>query len=154
MLYLHQLSWTVLWRPSRPFRTNTQKTRLECKSRKSRNTWSNRQLWPWSTEWSRAKANRVFPGECTGHSKHPLPTTQEKTLHVDITRWSILKSDLIIFFTVKDGEVQHSQQKQDLELTVAQITSCLLQNSGFNWRKYEKPLGHSSMTQIKSFMVI
>ena len=25
--------------------------------------------------------------------KHPLPTTQEKTLHMDITRWSKLKSD-------------------------------------------------------------
>ena len=23
---------------------------LECKNRKSRNTWSNRQIWPWSTE--------------------------------------------------------------------------------------------------------
>ena len=23
---------------------------VECKSRKSRNTWSNRQIWPWSTE--------------------------------------------------------------------------------------------------------
>jgi len=33
---------------------------LECKSRKSRNTWSNRQIWPWSTEWSRAKENRVL----------------------------------------------------------------------------------------------
>ena len=33
-----------------------------------------------------------LPRECTGHSKHPLPTIQEKTLHVDITRWSILKS--------------------------------------------------------------
>ena len=52
---------------------------LECKSRKSRNIWSNRQIWPWSTERSRAKANRVFPRERTGHSKHPLPTTQEKT---------------------------------------------------------------------------
>ena len=31
--------------------------------------------------------------ECTGHSKHPLPTTQEKTLHMDITRWSTPKSD-------------------------------------------------------------
>ena len=29
----------------------------------------------------------------TGHSKHPLPTTQEKTLHMDITGWSTLKSD-------------------------------------------------------------
>ena len=66
---------------------------LECKSRKSRNTWSNRHIWLWSTEWSRTEANRVLPRECTGHSKHPLPTTQEKTLHMDITRWSILKSN-------------------------------------------------------------
>ena len=48
-------------RPTRPFRTNTQKRcpfhyrGLECKSSKSRNNWSNRQIWPWSTEWSRAK---------------------------------------------------------------------------------------------------
>ena len=35
-------------------------------------------------EWSRAKANRVLPREHTGHSRHPLPTTQEKTLHLDI----------------------------------------------------------------------
>ena len=40
----------------------------------------------------RAKANRILPRECTGHSKHPLPMTQEKTLHI-ITRWSTLKSD-------------------------------------------------------------
>ena len=36
---------------------------------------------------------RVLPKERTGHSKHPLPTTQEKTLHMDITRWSTRKSD-------------------------------------------------------------
>ena len=34
-----------------------------------------------------------FCEEHTGHSKHPLPTTQEKTLHMDITRWSTPKSD-------------------------------------------------------------
>ena len=39
------------------------------------------------------KASRVLPREHTGHSKHPLPTTQEKTLHMDITRWSTPKSD-------------------------------------------------------------
>ena len=44
-------------------------------------------------EAGRAKANRVLPRERTGHSKHPLPTTQEKTLHMDITRWSTPKSD-------------------------------------------------------------
>ena len=29
----------------------------------------------------------------TGHRKHPLPTTYEKTLHMDITGWLTLKSD-------------------------------------------------------------
>ena len=44
-------------------------------------------------EWSRAKTNRVLPRKCTGHSKHLVPTTQEKTLYLDITRWSTPKSD-------------------------------------------------------------
>ena len=52
-------------------------------------------VWPWSTKWSRAKANRVLPRECTGPSKHPLPTTQEMTLNMGITRWSIPKSDCL-----------------------------------------------------------
>ena len=58
---------------------------LECKSRKSRNTWSNRQIWSWSTQLSRAKSSRVLPREHTGHSKYPLPTTQKNTLHMVIT---------------------------------------------------------------------
>ena len=36
---------------------------------------------------------RVLPRERTGHSKHHLPTTQEKTLHMNITRWPTPKSD-------------------------------------------------------------
>ena len=75
------------------------------------------------------KANRVLPRERTGHSKHPFPTTQEKTLHMDITRWSTPKMRLIIFFAAKDGEALYSQQKQDQELTVAQIMNSLLPNS-------------------------
>ena len=74
---------------------------LECKSRKSRDTWSNRQLWPWSTKWNRGKVNRVLPREHTGHSKHPLPITQEMTLHMDITRWSIPKSDWLYSLQLK-----------------------------------------------------
>ena len=66
---------------------------LEWKSRKSRDTWSNRKIWLWSTKWSRATANRVFPRECTHQSKHPLPTTHGMTLHTDIARWSTPKSD-------------------------------------------------------------
>ena len=74
------------------------------KNRKTRNPWSNRQIWLWSTEWSRAKANRVLPRECPGHSEHPLPITQEKTLltlHMDITRWSIPKSDWLYYLQPK-----------------------------------------------------
>ena len=74
----------------------------------------------------------VLPRECTGHSKHPLPTTQEKTLHVDSTRWSTPKIRMIIFFAAKDGEALYSQQKQEQELTVAQIINSLLQNSDLN----------------------
>ena len=98
-------------------------------NRKSRNTWNNRQTWPWSKKGSRAKTNRVLTRKCTGHSKHPLPTTQKKTLHVDFTRWSITKIRLIIFFAAKDGKALCSQQKQDQELTVAQIMNSLLPNS-------------------------
>ena len=42
---------------------------------------------------------------------------------------------LIMFFAVKDGEALYSQQKQDQELTTAQIMSSLLPNSDLNWRK-------------------
>ena len=35
---------------------------------------------------------RVLPKEHTGNNKHPLPTTQKKTLYMDITRWSTPKS--------------------------------------------------------------
>ena len=89
----------LLWRPTWPFRTTTQKRcplcyiEQECKNRKLRNTWSNRKIWPWSMEWSRAKANRVLKIELSGHSKHLLPTTQEKAVHMDIIKWSTLKSD-------------------------------------------------------------
>ena len=66
---------------------------LECKNRKARDTWRNRQVWPWSTKWIWTKANRALPREHTSLSKHHFPTTQEMTLHMDITRWSTPKSD-------------------------------------------------------------
>ena len=42
------------------------------------------------------------------------------------------KIKLIIVFAAEDGEALYRQQKQDLELTVTQIISSLLQNSGLN----------------------
>ena len=38
----------------------------------------------------------------------------------------------IIFFAAKDRQALHGQQKQDLELTVAQIMNPLLPNSDLN----------------------
>ena len=89
--------------------------------------------------------NRVLPREHTGHSKHPLPTTQEKNTHGHHQVVNT-KIRLIIFFAAKDGEALYSQQKQDRELTVAQIMNSLLPNSDLNWRKWGKPLDHSGMT--------
>ena len=56
------------------------------------------------------------------------------------------KTRLVIIFAAKDGEALYSQQKQDQDLTVAQIMNTLLPNSDSNWRKSGKPLDHSGMT--------
>ena len=121
-------SWSVLWKPKRPPRTKTKKRcpihhkGLECKSM-SKDTWSNRQVWSWSTKWSRAKANRILPRERTGHSKTPfLNNTRDDFTH-GYHRMVNTEIRLITVFAVKEGEVVYSQQKQELELTVAQIIS-------------------------------
>ena len=44
----------------------------------------------------------------------------------------ITKIRLIIFLAAKDGEALYSQQKQDWELTVAQMMNSLLPNSDLN----------------------
>ena len=65
------------------------------------------------------KVNRIFSRKCTGHSKHPLPTTQDSTHeHHQMVNTEIR---FIIFFAAKDGEALYSQQKQDWEQIVAQI---------------------------------
>ena len=69
----------------------------------------------------------VLPRECTGHSKYPLPTTQEKTLHMDITRWSTPKSDYILCSQRWRSSIRLT--KEDQELNVAQIMNSLLPNS-------------------------
>ena len=70
----------------------------------------------------------------TGHSKHPLPTKQEKTTHQHHQMVNT-KIRLIIFFAAEDGDSLYSQQKQDWELTVAQIMNFLVKNSVLNCRK-------------------
>ena len=111
---------------------------LECKSRKLHDTWINRQVWPRNTKWSRAKANRVLPRECAGHSKHLLPATQKMSIHVDITRCSISKSDWLYCLQLKMEKLYTvSKNKTWSWLRLRQwATYCsLFQNSGLKWRK-------------------
>ena len=101
---------------------------LEYKSRKSRNTWSNRQIWPWNMKWSKAKTNRVLPRKSTGHSKHPLPTTQQKTLHMDITRWSTPKSDWLYSLQPKMEKLYRvNKNKTKSRLWLWSWTHCQIQ---------------------------
>ena len=46
----------------------------------------------------------------------------------------------------QNGDVLYSQQKQDRELTMAQIMNSLLPNSELNLRKWGIPQDHSGMT--------
>ena len=96
-------------------------------------------------------AKAVFPPESSGCSKHPLLTTQETTLYMDIiTKWSVnIKIRLTIFFVTKGGKALYSQPKQDLELIVAQIIKSLLKNSlnlkkGKNTRQFTYVLNQIS----------
>ena len=53
-----------------------------------------------------------MPRECTGHRKYPLSTTQEKTLHMDTTRWSILKSDWLYYLQPKiENSIQSAKTR-------------------------------------------
>ena len=90
-----EVEWFWLTRPSR---TNTQKRGpfhhrgLECKSRKSRDTWSNGQVWPWSTEWSRQRLTELCQENALVIAS-TLFQQHKSRLHMDTTRWLTLKSD-------------------------------------------------------------
>ena len=65
---------------------------LKCTSRKSRDTWSNRQVWHWSTKEAGQRLTE-FCQENALFIANALSATQEMTLHMDITKWSISKSN-------------------------------------------------------------
>ena len=74
----------------------------------------------------------VLSRKYSGDSKHPFPTTPGDDCARGHHQRVNTKIELIILFVAEDEEALYSQQKQDLELTVAQIMSSLLQNSGLN----------------------
>ena len=56
------------------------------------------------------------------------------------------KIKLITFFVAKDGKAVYSQQKQDWELTVAQIMNSLFAKFRLKLKKVGKTTNHSGMT--------
>ena len=73
-----------------------------------------------------------MPREHTGHRRTPLTNnTRDDSTH---GHQQIVNTEirLIIFFAAEDGEALYSQQKQDEELTVAEIMNSLLPNSYIN----------------------
>ena len=86
-------------------------TGLECKSRKSRDTWNNRKIWPWSTEWSRAKASRVLPRERTLVMENPFSNNTRDDSPHGHHQMVNTKIRLIIFFAVKDVEKLYTTSK-------------------------------------------
>ena len=64
--------------------------------------------------------------------ENTLSQQHKRTLYTWTSPDGQHKIRLIIFFAAKDGEALYSQQKQDQELTVAQIMNSLLPNSDLN----------------------
>ena len=69
------------------------------------------------THWSEQTPSSNNTREDSKHGQHQMVNTEIR---------------LILFFAAKDGEALYSQQRQDLELIVAQIKNSLLQNSDLN----------------------
>ena len=87
------------------------------------------------THWSYQTPSSNNTGEDSTHGYHHMVNT---------------KIRLIIFFVAKDGEALYSQQKQEQELTVAQIMNSLLQNSDLKEvGKTTRPFRYD-LNQIKS----
>ena len=119
---------------------------LECKSRKSRYTWSNRQIWPWRTEWMGQRLIEFYQENALVIANTLFQQHKEKTLHMDITRWSTPKSDWLYSLQPTMEKLYTVSKNKALELTVAQIMNSLLPNSDLNWRKWGKPIDYSGMT--------
>ena len=117
---------------------------LECKSRKPRNTWSIRQIGLRVQNEAGQRLVEFYQENALVIQTPSSNNTREDSTHGHHQMVNT-KIRLIIFFAPKDGEALYSQQKQDRELTVAQIMNSLLPNSD-KLKKWRKPLDHSGMT--------
>ena len=91
---------------------------------KSRDTWSNRQIWPWSINEAGERLTEFCQENALSYQTPTYNNTREDSTHGHHQMVNT-KIRLIIFFTAKGGEALYSQQKQDWEMTVAPIMSSL-----------------------------
>ena len=125
---------------------------LECKTRKSRNTWSNRQIWPWSTERRGQRliefchknalvvANALFQQHrrrlTRGH--HQMINTEIRLIILCSQKW---KSSIQSAKTRPGADCG-----TDNELLIAKFR--------FKLNTVGKPLEYSGMTYIKYLMIM
>ena len=126
----------VLRRPTRSSRTNTQKSccfhyrGLECKNGKSRDT---RVTGKFGLVVQNESGQRltVLPRDALVIANIFSNNTREDFTHGHHQMVNT-KIRMIIFFAAKNGEALYSQQKEDRELTMAEIMNSLLPNSNLN----------------------
>ena len=147
-------SWPVLWRLRKPCRTSTKRDVLFI-----------------TEDWDTKVGSQEIPG-VTGKfglrvqneaGKRLTEFGQENMLVITKTLFQQHKRWLYTW-TSPNGQFQNqidyilcsqrwSQQKEGLELTVAQIMNSLLKNSCLNLRNEGKPLGKLGMTKSKHFLI-
>ena len=110
-------------------------------------------------EWNAKVGSQEMPGitgkfglgvhnearECTGHSKHLLPKTQEKTLHMDITRLSTPKSDCL-YSLCQRWRCSIQSAKTRLGADCGSDHELLTAKFKLKLKKVGKPLDHSGTT--------
>ena len=86
-----------------------------------------------------------MPREHTSHSKHRLPTTQDMAVHMDITRWPITISILIILFQPKMEKPKIQSAKIRPGADCGSDHDLLVAKFRLKLKKEGKPLQHSDM---------
>ena len=133
-------SWTLLWRPTRSPRPNTLKrrpfhhTELECKNVGSQEIPGVIGEFGLEVQNEARQRLAISPRESIDHSKYLTPSSNKEREDYTNGYYQMVNSEirLIIFFVSKDVEAIYTQQKVDLELTVAQIMHSLLPCLGWN----------------------
>ena len=87
----------------------------------------------------------VLSREHSGHRKHRFPIIQEMTPHMDITRWSISKSNWLYSLQLKIEKLYTVSKNKTWKWPWFRswISYC---NLRLKWKKQVKPLGHSGRT--------